>query len=237
MQRIEQELGFPEDYITGDTTRRTQWAGSINLALDKAFHIIFGADGKWQFDDSNHTDYPIITTNLVDGQRSYAFTTDGSTPANLILDIARVFIRTSTTTGYFEIFPTDVQSAPEGEISQFVDGLNTEGVPYHYDKTANGIFLDPIPNANVTSGLKIYISREGSYFTEASTTKTPGFAGLYHEYLVLEPAYRYARANNLTNREVLKRDVLEMEKAITKYYSRRAKDERFIMKMKRILYI
>lgn len=237
LQRIEQDLGFPDAYITGDTTRLAQWTGSVNLALDKAFHIIFGADGKWNFDDSNHTDYPIITTNLVDGQRSYAFTSDGSTPANLILDIHRVFVRTSTTTGYFEIFPVDVQSDDEGIISGLADGLGTEGTPYEYDKTANGIFLNPIPSANVTSGLKIYINREGSYFATSATTKTPGFAGLYHEYCVLEPCYRYARANNLTNKETLKRDVLEMEKAITKYYSRRERDVRHIMTGRKINYI
>src|SRR3990167_7080178 len=122
LQRIELELGFPEDYITGDTTRRTQWAGSINLALDRAFHIIFGADGKWQFDDSNHTTYPILTGNIVASQRDYSFTADSD--SNLVLDIARVFARVSTTSPYLEIYPVDVQSAPEAEITKFVDGLN-----------------------------------------------------------------------------------------------------------------
>src|SRR3990167_7310518 len=235
LQRIEQELGFPEDYITGDTTRRTQWAGSINLALDKVFHIIFGADGRWQFDDSNHTTYPILTGNLVDGQRDYSFTEDSD--GNLVLDIARVFVRESATDPYYEIYPIDVQSAEESEITKFVDGLNTEGAPYRYEKTATGLFLDPIPDANVVAGLKIYVSREGSYFTEASTTKEPGFAGLYNENLVLEPCYRYARANSYPNREIFKRDVLEMEKAIKEHYSRRDKHERKIMTGRRINFI
>ena len=224
LQRIEQELGFSDAYITGDSTRLAIWTGSVNLALDKAFHIIFGADGRWQFDDGNHTTYPILTGNLVDGQRDYSFTQDSD--SNLVLSIDRVFVKEGASDPYFEIFPVDVQSAPESQIKGFIDGQNTEGVPYTYDKTSTGIFLDPIPDTNVTAGLKVYVSREGSYFTTASTTTKPGFAGLYHEYLVLEPAYRYARANNLQNREVLKRDVLEMEKAITEFYSRRSKDER-----------
>lgn len=234
LQRIEQELGFPDAYITGDTTRLAIWTGSVNLALDRAFHIIFGADGKWQFDDRNHTDYPIITTNIVASQRDYSFTTDEN--SNLILDIARVFYRSSTTTPYYELFPVDAQSDAESDISSIVDGMNAEGQPTKYDKTATGIFLDMVPPSNVTSGLKLYINREGSYFTTSATTKTPGFAGLYHEYCVLEPAYRYARANNLTNKETLKRDVLEMEKAIAEYYSRRSRDERFIMSPEPLIY-
>lgn len=235
LQRIEQELGFADGYITGNATRLAIWTGSVNLALDKAFHIIFKADGRWQFDDGNHTTYPILTGNLADGQRDYSFTADSA--GNLVLDIQRVFVRTSTTTAYFEILPVDVQSDPEAEISEFADGLNREGTPYRYDKTATGIFLDPIPSADVTAGLKVYVSREGSYFLTTDTTKTPGFAGLYHEYLVLEPCYRYARAHKLDNREVFKRDVLEMEKAMTEFYSKRDFHDRPRMTGKRIKYI
>jgi len=217
------ELGFPDAYITGDSTRLAQWTGSINLALDKAFHIIFAADGRWNFDDSNHTTYPVITGNLVDGQRDYSFTADSD--ANLILEIDRVFVRKSTSDPYLEIFSVDAQSDREGIIGGIVDGLNAEGTPDRYDKTATGLFLDPIPSANVTAGLKVYVSREGSYFLTSDTTKKPGFAGLYHEYLVVEPAYRFARANGLKNQEVLKRDVRELEDALTAFYGRRSKDD------------
>src|SRR3990167_4186384 len=230
LQMIEQTLGFPDAYITGDSTRQAQWLARVNLALDKVFHVIYGADGKFQFDDKNHTDYPIITTNIIASQRDYSFTTDEN--SNVILDIARVLYRSSTTTPYYELFPVDAQSDAESEISTIVDGMNAEGQPTKYDKTATGIFLDMIPPSAVTSGLKIYINREGSYFTSSDVTaqtKTPGFAGLYHLYCVLEPVYRYARANNLVNKETLKRDVLEMEKQITDYHSRRAKDERIVL--------
>lgn len=228
------ELGFPDGYITGDSTRLAQWTGSVNIGKDKAYSIIFQADGRWNFDDGNHTTYPILTGNLVDGQRDYSFTADSD--GNLVLAIDRVFVKTSSTGPYYEIFPVDVQKDRESEISGFVDGLNTEGAPYTYDKTATGIFLDPIPSANITSGLKVYVSREGSYFTTADTTKKPGFAGLFHEYLVLEPCYRYARANGLKNQEALKRDVLEMEKAITEFYSKRDKHDVLIMRNEPIIY-
>ena len=234
IQRIEQELGFPDAYISGDAQRLRFWTGSINLSLDKAFHIIFGADGKWQFDDSGHSKDPIITTNISESQRKYAFTTDEQ--SNLILELKRVFLRRSATDAYYELKQKDIQSDPEYEISSFVDGLNTEGWATDYDKTANGIILGLVPPDAVTAGLKIYINREGSYFITTDTIKTPGFAGLYHEYCVLEPCYRYARANSLVNKETFKRDVLELEKNIQEYYSRRNRDEENVMRNEPIIY-
>ena len=226
LQRIEMELGFTDGFITGNATRLAQWTGSVNLAIDKVFHIIFSADGRWQFDDRNHTDYPELTANLVASQRDYPFTTDDN--SNFILAIHKVAILPSATaTRYVELTPVDALNDDNSPIVE--NDTSITGVPDSYDKTANGIFLDPIPSYSATNGLKLFISREGSYFTTSDTTKYPGFAGLYHEYLVLEPAYRYARANRLDVQETLKRDLLEMERQIIEYYSRRNKDERFVL--------
>lgn len=235
LQRIEQELGFPDGFITGDTTRLAQWTASVNLALDRAFHLILKADGRWQFDDSNYTDYPILLTNLKSGQRDYPFVSDQN--GNLILEIQRVFVKVSSTAPYLEMQPVDVQSSQEGIISNLEDGRNVQGTPFQYDLTATGIFLDYVPSADVTDGIKIYVSREGFYFVVGDTTRKPGFGGLYHEYCVLEPAYRYARANSLKNQETLKRDTLELEKQITEFYSRRDQHTRPIMTGKKISYI
>lgn len=193
----------------------------INLSLDKALDLIFKSSGRWQFDDSNHDDYPIITTSITQGQRDYPFVTDES--GNLILDIYKVMVKSTTTGQYEEIYPVDVQSDQGTE--GFYDGLNTEGKPYRYDKTANSIFLDQIPDETVTNGLKVYINREGSYFQTTDTTKKAGFAGLFHEYLALRPSYQYAYRNSLQNKNDLKNEMLEMESAMKKHYRDRNKDE------------
>lgn len=195
-------------------------AADVNLALDKAFSIIFKAGGKWQFDDSNHTDYPIIMTHLVDGQRDYSFVTDEQ--GNMILDIYKVMVKNQDGI-YQEVFPKDQQS--DSGTEGFTDGTNTEGVPLYYDKTANGIFLEQIPSYNSTNGLKVFINREGSYFASTDTTKKAGFAGLFHEYLALRPSYFYAIRNGLKNKNDLKNEMIEMEDALKKYYRDRAKDE------------
>jgi hypothetical protein len=231
IQRIEQDVFGVDGYISGDATRLKFWTGSINLALDKVFHVIFSADGKWQFDDGNHTKNPFIFTELTINQRNYSFTADEQ--SNLILDIHSVYAKTSSTNPYYLLTPIDMQT--DGN-SGFNDGVTRLGWPTSYDKTGNNIKLDVTPEATVSEGLKIFINREGSYFATSDTTKVPGFAGLYHEYLVLEPAYRYARANNLSKQETFKRDVLELEKAIVKYYSRRSRDQRNVMTSKPIIF-
>lgn len=200
----------------------------INLALDKVWDTILPNMGTWQLDDTNHTDYPIITTNLVSGQRDYPFLTDEQ--GNLILDIYKVMVADSNGV-YTEVVPKDVQS--EKDTSSFFDGQNATGKPTRYDKTANGIFLDLIPNYNYTNGLKVYINREASYFTVSDTTKKPGFAGIYHEYLALRPSYMYALRNGLQNTNILKQEMLEMEKAIEKYYANRSKDEKPTLRVQR----
>jgi len=234
IQLIERRLGFADAFISGDTTRLARWTADINIAIDKAFHIIFGADGRWQYDDSNHTDYPIINTDIVASQRDYSFTTDAN--SNVILDIHKVLYRSSTTAPYVELFPVDVQQDPEWRVSSLADGLETTGQPTHYDKTANGIFLDPVPSANVTKGLKVYINREGHYFSTTDTTETAGFAGLYHEYLAVEPMYRFAVDKGLRNVNILAVEVEKLEKAITDYYSRRDKHDTTIIRNEPITY-
>ena len=197
----------------------------INLALDKIWSLIFQASGIWHFDDSNHTDYPIITTNLVSGQRDYSFTSDES--GNLILEIFRVMV--ADPNGVFYDLQQVNQNQANAESMSMVDGQNIQGQPSKYNKTANGIFLDAIPNYSYDNGLKLFIDREASYFVALDTfynTKKPGFAGIFHEYLALRPSYMYAYRKGLQNVKALQTEMLLMEDKIEEYYSKRNKDEK-----------
>lgn len=220
IQKIERICKFSDGYISGNSSVLLDFTADVNMALDSVFSIIFEATGTWQFDDSNHTDYPFITTNLVSGQRDYTFTSDES--GNLILDVYKVMVKDEN--GYYnDIDPVDQQS--DDAMQSFYDGRNTQGTPTRYDKTGNGILLDAIPSYSQTAGLKVFINREGSYFTSSDTTKKPGFVGLHHDYLALLPAYEYATANGLSNRNEIRQMLLEKESAIKKYYRDRTRDE------------
>ncbi len=193
-----------------------------NLAMSKVWSIAFKAGAKWQFDDSNHTDYPIITTNLVANQRDYTFTSDEQ--GNIILDIYKVMVANEAGV-YSEIMCVDQQS--DVDMESFYNGQNTIGVPTRYDKTANGIFLDCIPSYNKTSGLKIFINREGSYFTTSDTTKMPGFSALFHEYVALEPTVRYFKRNQMFDlADRFNIDLVKMEEDIKIHYSSRDRDSK-----------
>jgi hypothetical protein len=197
-----------------------------NLALDDAWSIIFKVGGMWQYDDSNHTDYPFITTNLVDGQRDYSLTVDGS--SNIVLDIYKVMVKHPTSGFYNEIQPVDQQN--DAFMDTFYNGQLQEGTPDRYDKTGNAIFLDVIPSYNSTAGLKIYINREGSYFATTDTTKKPGFDGLCHEYIPLKASYMYARDKSLPVVARLEKDILLMEQKIQERYGRRERDIERVMR-------
>lgn len=197
----------------------------INAALDKVWSLAIKASNKWQLDDSNQTDLPIITTSLVSGQRDYAFTTDGS--SNIILDVHKVMIKNPSGV-FIEISPVDQQS--EENMNAFWDGQNTTGTPTRYDKTGNSIFLDPIPSYNSSGGLKLFINREASYFTSSDTTKKPGFAGIFHEYLALRPSYMFAQRNGLENTSILRDEMVKMEREIEEYYGQRARDSKRSLK-------
>jgi hypothetical protein len=45
----------------------------LNEAYEKIVSWILGADGTWQWDDTNYGDFPIGTYTLVSGQSKYSF--------------------------------------------------------------------------------------------------------------------------------------------------------------------
>ena len=223
LQLIETELGYPDGYITGDATRLAKFTSLVNRSISSAWDIIFDVAYGWQPDDINHTDYPIQFFNLVLGQRDYSVT--NKEDRQEIYEILKVAVKDPS--GVFhELKSLDQQARQSGnnDVSSFIDGQNTMGTPTRYDKTATGIFLDPIPNYSSALGVKIMVQREGSYFTTTDTTKKPGFDGRYHEWCVIEPCYKIARANKLSDVERFKRDMQEMEQKIRDGYGRRDRD-------------
>jgi len=221
VQMFEKEIGVNRGEISGNTNRLKEFTAECNNALDEYTRMAISASGRWKFDDSNHSDYPEIITNLVAGQRSYTFTTDEQ--GNVILDIYRVYALDSE--GKYKLLkPIDADTAHVDKSNY--DGDNLTGDIYEYDKTANAILLNLVPQSNVTNGLKVSINREASYFTHTDTTRKAGIYGLHHKYLYLKPALEYARRNNLNSHDRIERQVLLIENGITDGLNRRSKDEK-----------
>lgn len=227
IQTYEKEAGYNAGDVSGNTTLLKSVTADINLALDDFVEMAIKSSGTWQFDDSNYSDYPIISTDLISGQRDYSFTADED--GNLVLEIFKVLVADPSGV-YNEITPIDVQS--QSDTSGFYDGRNQTGIPTEYDKTANAIFLNSIPNYNMRlveegkSGLKAYVNREAMYFTYTDTSRKPGVPGIFHKYFALRPAMDKARRGTLSTYPGLSIEVAKMEANIKEYFSRRTQDER-----------
>lgn len=198
----------------------------INNAFANYNMIAQRSAGSWESDDTNQTDYPIITTNLVSGQQDYSFTIDQQ--GNQILDIYRVEVANNS--GIFsQVMPLDEVNMNGISLTEF---MKTAGQVTFYRKTANGIFLYAPTNYNYANGLKIYYARTPTYFLSTDTTKKPGIPDMFHEYLALRPAYFYALQKGLPQAAALGNQVLEYEGSerlgitgkIGDYYANRSKD-------------
>lgn len=199
----------------------------INNAYDRVASLIINNDGRWQWDDSNQTDLPIATTNLISGQTDYSMATSH-------LKITRVECAVNSTATTFQTLEYFDQSDEEDSLTQLA---TISGVPSKYDNIGISIFVYPKPNFNCTAGLKVYFQRGPASFTsgEVSTgTKQPGFSSLYHDLIPLWVAYDYWLVNdpNMTTRILsqiqLKEDALKKD-----YNSRNLTDHKRITVAKR----
>lgn len=213
-----EDMTGTQSATTSSYTLKTK-TRDVNNAYANYFLIGFQAEGRWQLDDTNHTKYPIITTNLVANQLDYSFTVDEQ--SNQILDIYRVEILDPNGLAV-ELSPIDQFDIKGQALTEF---MKDEATPIYYDKTANGIILYPASNYNATAGLKIYYNRTPSYFVSTDTTKQPGIPDMFHEYLALRPSYQYCLRKGLSQVNNLKQDMLLMEESIRSYYAQRSKDE------------
>lgn len=193
--------------------------------------------GSWESDDTNQTDYPIITTDLEANRQDYSFTVDQQ--GNQILDIYRVEMADPSGI-FFQLMPLDEVNMNGVSLTEF---MKTPGTSMFYRKTANGIFLYAPTNYNYTNGLKIYYARTPKYFTVTggvvdNPTVKPGIPDMFHEYLALRPAYFYALAKGLPQATALGNQVLEFEGSerlgitgkIGDYYANRSRDVKTAIK-------
>lgn len=220
IRQYELEIGANRGDISSSTTRLEDFVDQENIAFSDYMQLAAKSSGRWKFDDSNHPDYPEITTDLVAGQRAYTFTTDEND--NIILDIYKVYAKVNGE--YKELTPVDPDS--QSDLNTLYNGVGTQGTIYQYDKTANAVLLDLVPNSTVADGLKISINREATFFTTSDTTKKPGVPGLHHKWFYLKPALDYARRNSLNSYNRLEAEVAQLTNMIISDFNRRGKDEK-----------
>lgn len=193
----------------------------INNGLDEVTASIMEVDGRWQYDDSNYTDFPIATTTLVDNQQDYQLSVSH-------IKILGVEVKKSDG-DYYVLRPLDLQDIRRKGMS-VTEFFDEKGLPQYYDVTGNSLKLYPSPNATqvtTTAGLKVFFQREPDYFETTDTTKVPGIPSIFHDVPALFACAKYAKANQMT--EKARELDAELQKRMTKlvdFYSKRNVDQK-----------
>ena len=206
----------------------------INIAYETVVSLIIRLDGKWQFDDANFTDFPIATTDLVDGQEDFTFDVS-------VLDVEGISILDNQ--GRFQkLNPIDVISESGIDPSE---RYQDNGRPLEYDKQGSSINLYPTVAAadvTLTGGLKVFFKRTADLYTSAQLTtgtKVPGFASPFHIIISRLASLPYCVAYKPKIVPFLQNEITEImgdsKRGITgklaKHYGQREQDRRKIISM------
>jgi len=232
IQECESQVFGDNSYgrISGDPGLLATFTRNINEALNRVVNLIMTADGRWQFDDTNNTDYPIATTNLV--------TTAGSEQQDYSFDISMLRILRAevldNTGAWRKLTPLDETDVYDQSLT---DLLKTPGLPTYYDKQGASVFLYPKPLATqvtATNGLKIWFQRPPSYFATSDTNKVPGFNSMYHRLVALIASRDYSVFKQLSVAKALSELVQLGEDSLVENYALRNKDEHVKLSAKRL---
>ncbi len=219
-------------YPRVDKTRR------VNNFFEELVSEIINADGTWQYDDTNHTDLPVGTGLLVEGQESYSF-------ASEYLQIEAIEVLNKEGTRYRRLKAIDLNDLHgEGPDDYFgVDGSGnpTKGYPEWYDISGDTIRLYPAPaaaNVTLAAGLKIWFKRTGSLFTVASDTSAdtqePGLPSTHHVLLAYMAAIPYCMSYKKDRVVMYQNKVNEMKGTLIKHYAHREKDRKKVIRPRKI---
>lgn len=221
--------------ISGNATFLKQFTGLINNAMNKVIGKILETNGSWDWDDTNYTDFPIATADLVAGQLDYALpTASGSDGAQSLLSLLRVEVQDNAG-NWHRLKEVDEKQIDTG-LGSF---MSTNGLPEYYRLIGNSIELIPqaaAASVTLSGGLKCYFQRTQSRFVSTDTTKQPGFNQLFHPMLALYAAKDWAGVNVLEQVSYLEGEISKAEEALKTYYANRRRDEKPKIRARRTNY-
>jgi VCBS repeat-containing protein len=215
IQVIERECDLGNTYISGDDDQLKHFTARVNEVGNRVWHLIFNATGTWQYDDSNNSDLPQATTNLISGTAKYAL------PATA-LTVKRIEVKDEAGNWYVLKQLPEYLITTEG-IDEF---MKNDAQPMYYRLTDDTIEIFPASNYASTNGLKVYFDRGPATFATSDTTKTPGFASPYHEIIPIWVTIDWLTIKNPTSSSlpILANKLNQLKIDISNYYSKRNKD-------------
>lgn len=200
----------------------------INEWYQKVVSMILEAQDDTDFDDQRNTNYPIVTTAMVAGQRDYAMPVSDS-----VLKIKRVDI-TYDGSNYFRATPFDDGATYWGMGNATNEDANMIKQAPMYDIKYNSLFIYPLAVASdVSAGATIRVEWErnitpftsSDYTTDPNdSTVIPGFDAPFHMMLAWGAAYEFAVAQNLPQQKIWAQMLVDWEQRIRTAYGRKDLD-------------
>lgn len=190
---------------------------NINNHYNDVATAIIRYQSNWEFDDTNKTDFPIATTDLVASQRDYSLPTT-------FLKLLRVEVKDSA--GNYQKLRQFDETQVDIALTEF---NKTDGLPLYYREIGNSIELYPAADAaNVTlaAGLKCFYQRNVTEFTTSDASVEPGFVKPFHRILSYGAAHDYAIARQLPVANEIKQKLIELYDGLKEYYSSRNREVR-----------
>lgn len=181
IQLQEHYTGLGSGGISGNTDKLREFTIYNNKALKQIWTWIFESYGGWLFDDTNQTDFPIVTTTLKSGQSDYALEAEASAVRNVEVK--------DTGGNWRKLLPITLDEITN--ISSETEFLNDNNVPRYYRLHGGSIILYPAPNYTQSASLKVYYDRGFLEFSYSDTTKEPGFAKEFHEAVAVGGALEW----------------------------------------------
>jgi hypothetical protein len=213
IQECERGL-FSSDYgrISGNTTILKEFTSYMKQGIDEVTKKKLQADNTWDFDDSEHTDFPIATTDIVASQEDYSL-------AVTHLIVKRVEIKDEAG-NWKKLTPIDNREIKDA-IDEFRD---SSSIPDYYDVYQNSIRLFPTASYNSTDGLKVYFQRPMDYFETTDTTKAPGFASIFHRLVPMWANYFYAAYHQMPIADSIRAEISLKERDLKAFFRGRHED-------------
>lgn len=207
-----QDIDF---WVDTDTTSYplVDKARNVNAWYRTVVAWIWRAGGGWEFDDTNLTDLPVLTTPLVANQKDYALPTDYG-------EIDRLEVKDES--GIW----TKLTPLTKGQLGIALDEFQkTSNIPIYYDLFANSLKLYPASSYAQAASIKIYLKRDIDEFTSTDTSQAPGFNKNFHRLLSYGGALDYALANGITKKITqINVAMANMRADLEEYYKKRDND-------------
>lgn len=237
IQKCEFFCGLGDAGISGDTTLLKQFTGLINEGYLLTVGWVLESEGNYQWDDSNYTNLPVATLNLVNGQIDYTLpTATASEGASTFLRLVAVDVKDSSGK-YKELRKKGVHDSEVPLDRQF----ETDGLPQYYEEIGNSIRLYPAPDTSLvtaTAGLRFHFERTPDLFTTSDTTQEPGISAPYHIILPKYASLEWLKVERPDDQRIsmynsdLYTPEIGLRDQMQKHYTNRNRDDKPKMTMK-----